>query len=51
MKLVIDLRHGSTFLEPDTQKHLSLTYLSAVHVTAVNEDYLLYRECVLKALT
>ena len=30
-----------TTLGPDTQKHLSSTYLSAVHVTAVKTTYLL----------
>ena len=29
--------HGN--LGPDTQKHLSSTYLSAVHVTAVKTTY------------
>ena len=34
---------------PDTQKHLSSTYLSAVHVTAVKTTYFI--ECILKTPT
>ena len=37
-------------LGPDTQKHLSPTYLSAVHVTAVKTTYFI-RECILKTPT